>query len=306
MNSWIIKKRYKNFEDLKNKLSKLQFNCLHKLPKKKLFNLDPKVITERKDLLEGYLNEILNMYDLSNYLDILEFIEMDVDTYNLFVNRSGNSTNHDPSTKQSTFKKSTILNSINDIKKCKSTEYLLNDTTMKLSSKFAKNDEDKNSSIQKEISDFLSKLENEPNNKSFYVKEKEESLKSSKIWHYLKKSDISRLFYGDYNNNGLLYHCGLINQNIIGAEACLEYLTKLLDYEYNVDCENYIIVLKSADLSKIKQMSLNNHIKNNKQSICFKIISLVLNKEKGITLENIIDDRCFIEKYLEWTELGIG
>jgi len=289
-NDWEIRRRFKNFEELNSKLIKLKHSS-SKLPSKKLFNLSPEVIAERKDCLEVYLNQIVNNNNLGNCKEILEFIELDQDTYNLFIGK-----NH-TFEKSSLVRKSQINNSIDSITKSRSTENLM---------VVSKNINDLNPKMGKnEINDFLNNLEFDPMNKSSYIKEKEGTLKKSRFWQHLKRFEIAKLFFGDFIIKGLLYQSGLIEQNIYGAQACLEFISKLIDYDYNIECENYISVLKAGDLEKYNKMNLIKHLQSDNTNIaitCFKIIRVILNEEKKITIDKLIEDKVIAKKFEDWNE----
>ena len=80
------------------------------------------------------------------------------------------------------------------------------------------------------------------------------------------KNEIYKLFFGTKSpeiKNGLIYHCGRVRQNILGAQACLNLLANLLDYEKNPECENYLVIFKMFHFGNIDQINLENHLKSN-------------------------------------------
>ncbi len=98
---------------------------------------------------------------------------------------------------------------------------------------------------------------------------KNEKFKNSRNWFYLEKSEIEIFFGGFYSKvshakiNGFLYHCGNIQNNIIGTQKCLEFLNKLLSEDFNPQSEEFLKIFRRVPLENIIQMELENHIINN-------------------------------------------
>ena len=82
---------------------------------------------------------------------------------------------------------------------------------------------------------------------------------------------------------GLLYYIGQFNENVIGSEACLSFLLRLLSYEFNFESEKYITILKCIELKYLSQMKLNQLIKYHKKEslvqLTYKLIITLYNNQ---------------------------
>ena len=166
-----------------------------------------------------------------------------------------------------------------------------------------KNDKEKNSNL---IDMFLYNLEEN---------DEEISEKISIFWDKLRKNwpnfemnDILKLFYGNGSNlKGLFSHCGdNLENNFLGAEKCLNFLNKLIMFDYNPFCEKFISCLKMGNLDHIKKLNLNNHIQNNKILVtedCFNLINNLVNYDiNGKDLRSILYIE-YEDKYKHWLEM---
>ena len=283
--TWKICRRFKEFEKLNEELFK-KYSELPNLPKKTIFSLSKGIVEERRIMLENYLNYVVNQFNLYQNPKILEFIELDKEILPLLKKKS----------------LSVILNS-------KTALYLENIDILKIKSKsienikYEKNIKEENYRI---IDNFLYNLEE--NEEEISDKINIFLQKIQKNWPKFENNDILKLFYGNsYDLKGLFYHCGNnIENNPLGAEKCLYFLNKLIMYEFNPFCENYITCLKMAGIEHIKRLNLNQHIKNNKSNVkndCFNIINHYIDPEKiGIDLIGIL----YIEyeaKYRNWLQI---
>jgi hypothetical protein len=108
---------------------------------------------------------------------------------------------------------------------------------------------------------------------------------------------------------GLMYHIGNVEQNLLGAETCLEFLAKLIDYEYNPECEAYIYILKTTKMEDIHAMKLSTHLQSKRNSIiqcCYRILKAMLNDDKQILqkLRKILIEQELVDKFLDWLDFG--
>jgi hypothetical protein len=279
--SWQIKKRYSDFQKLHNQILERVKN-LPQLPAKTIFNMNSKIISERKVLFEEYLNELLSKTNLWNFPVLMEFIEMNKE---LLILHSKSSTHiQNKSTKEIILKKKTSFQNLPN--------------RISFLSGFNKTQKD-NLDL---IDDFLRNLENIEENKCSNV---------SKFWLFLTnswpkftKEEIMKLFYGDgINLSGLLSHCGKLSQNSIGSQSCLDLLCKLIKYEYNPHCETFLAVLKMGRLECFKRMKLEFHLKSLKNSVkenCFTILNAIINIDTGVELSKILNDENAEAKYNNW------
>jgi len=125
----------------------------------------------------------------------------------------------------------------------------------------------------------------------------------------LSRNDIIKLFFGgnkdgENSKQGLLYHCGIIDENVLGAEKCLSLVAKLVDYEMNSDCESYISALKLSKKEQIESMKLDRHLNSNKSSVitnALKIMKvLATNSERFADVKSFVKTPENIEKYVNF------
>ncbi len=289
---WRIYRRYSQFDELHKKLSKTIKN-LPTLPQKAFFNFSTKLIEERKVGLQNYMNQLFHVLNVYSNSDLLEFIEVEKEVlilmskYNTFIDSPRNNLS---------FVKTRVKSNTFYEAERKSNVLRLYDLSENLDfeEKEVKLDE------AQVINEFLDQLEKQGENKintvSFFIS----YLKSEKAWPKFKKEDIARLLFGDLNSHkGLLYHCGTLEENKLGAEACIQLFGKLVSFEFNPDCEYYIQILKKMPLTYLKKMNMMEHIHNNNKEVCFKILKLIQD-DKEIMFRSLINDKNVLEKYETW------
>ena len=185
------------------------------------------------------------------------------------------------------------------------------------------------------IEEFLINLSQKNENKSEIIKTFEGFLKRKKKWPCFNKDEISKLFEGEkttssevsINNqsntsttsngeikkkekviNGLLFHIGDIENNILGAQACLEFIVKLLDYEYNPECELYRYVFKTRKIESLLEMKLVVHAKSQNIKIVnsvYKILKLLIDEKMNWkNLKILINDDEVLEAFMNWINVN--
>ena len=297
--NWNVTKRFKNFEELHLKLTKLKL-FVPKLPTKKFFfNLSKDFIEERMESLEQYLNEILSKNNLNNCLEILEFIELDQDTFHIFLGKNKSFSNKNESFINK-FNKSILNKSNDEMKKSKSGAELFDTNKFKM---IKPKINTINNTGKGAIMDFLRNLSTFPQNKTMIVKDFLNINLKAKNMQKLKRYEIGLLLFGDNTINGLFYHCGNFADNKIGAESCLNLLSKLISSEYNILYEEFIDVIKSASKEHIKSINLDLHFKGGNERMkntIYKIIQLLIEDKmddsKMYSIEEIINDLELSEK----------
>lgn len=157
------------------------------------------------------------------------------------------------------------------------------------------------------IEEFLKNLEMKSMNKSSIIKNFESFLKINKTWPTFKNEEISLLFFGIYEKEidsfeirGLLSHIGDANENSIGSEACISFLLKLVDCEYNPEYERYSAILKQMNEDSFVSMNLSlllEECKINTKNLVFKLLD-VLCYDKNLKFEGYIRNSG-IGKYYE-------
>lgn len=329
--TWQIRKRYSNFVDFHNSLLEKVDN-LPRIPPKKLFSLNEETIKERKVMFEDYLNFLFKNVNVCLVTEILEFIEMEKELLSLLMkNNSMIESSSSMAITRYFLRKSGIEE--DNGKKARSVD----DSNLKanyyhsfLDYKLAESSQTEKSVHMLVIEEFLRNLEFKSENKYDIVKTFEEFLKGKQQWPKFKREEIYKLFNGDYFQSGaslgslssenssvgsntktyfkgLMYHIGNIEQNSLGAECCLEFLGKLIDYEFNPDCEVYIQILKSSKIDYLMSMKLNEHIKskkNNLKNTCYRILRVALSEDKAVQskLKKLLFDKDTSDRFLIWMD----
>jgi len=108
---------------------------------------------------------------------------------------------------------------------------------------------------------------------------------------------------------GLIYHIGSRKENLLGSEACLEFLSKLINFEFNPECEAYIYMLKITKIDQLNNMRLLDHINSGKHNIimnAFSILKAILLEDKQylIKLKKLINDENIINKFILWYQIN--
>lgn len=108
---------------------------------------------------------------------------------------------------------------------------------------------------------------------------------------------------------GLIYHIGSREENLLGSEACLEFLGKLINFEFNPECEAYIYMLKITKTDQLNNIRLLEHINSGKHNIimtAFSILKAILLEDKQylIKLKKLISDEEIINKFLLWYQIN--
>ena len=291
--SWTIHKRYSEFVQLKNQLESQNLRNLPKLPPKIFFKNESK-LNERQLSLETFINELFRNVNILKYPIILEFIECPKDLVNIFnlnmdcLNSSTSMNNISNNINYYNGMISTNKNNIFNYDEINDNNIYVSMAQFKINNNLKANfDDDDDDSFKDEVSpgtlvvqEFLRNLMDISFNKTellfqfeFFLKNKKnEKFKNSRNWFYLEKSEIEIFFGGFYSKishakiNGFLYHCGNIQNNIIGTQKCLEFLNKLLSEDFNPQSEEFLKIFRRVPLENIIQMELENHIINNSDS----------------------------------------
>lgn len=286
--TWEISKRFSDFAALhKTLIEKKEFDNLPELPPKRWFGKNSEAtINERTRGFENYLNQLLSFPGSLLSSDIVNFIQIEEEVVRLLLNHQS-------------FLKKTISESLKSSflgESCKSSGSL-QDSNSNISDNFYRNlfifsqnqPRGENRNLQFEgnklvVEEFLRNLSTQKDYQSSIIKSFEEFYQNQmKKEIFFTRTDIELLFIGSdaYNKNfeydfsmekknknikenflqGLLFHIGNIKDNLIGAEACLTFLLKLLSYEFNLDSEKYIYILKSIDRKYLAMIKLNEIIK---------------------------------------------
>jgi len=306
---WEIQKRFKDFDALHKKLS-IKVKNLPKLPQKTIFKSE-EILSDRKIKLQKYLTNLLRRDDVYNHDLIFDFIDLKKEDYLLMkdnMDDESSSPEHSPykgpTRKSSIFAFKTVLESRNK------EDTVINDNFYYSFLNYEDDEERKESqkvnAAKKLINDFLNDLNatKKNNNKSLIIEKFQEEILFS---NYKKKNltfkneDIYKLFFGDkaLKKSGLLFHCGEIKRNLLGSETCVEFLNNLIDFEHNLESEQFINILRLGKLDIFKQMNLDFHLASRKPNLfasCCRIIKIILNDEKNITFENLLGDFGLIEK----------
>lgn len=294
--NWSIWKRYKDFKELRDSIYKNNYIInLPDFPEKKIFNKSKETIDQRKKLLTAFLNFLLAKMKMRYFKEVIDFIEIDKDTLSLISKK-----NELDSVSMTFNNKSTILKQIDKNKEDGDNQVEGKGTNQNYYTKYLDyrlgESAIKNAYMQV-IEEFLKNLNEKYENKTNVVKTFECFLKSKKTWPQFKTEEIFKLFFGEFDKvncnyviNGMLSHIGKYEENVLGAEACLKFLVKLLECEYNPEYEKYISVLKQMKKEHLETMKLDYHLENNKIKLqVFKLLKC-LYENNNPKLDQILED----------------
>lgn len=337
--NWMVGKRYSDFETL-HKALEGKIGDLPEFPPKRYFKNSDSTIKERKTKLENYLNYLFKRVNICSFSEIMDFVEMDKDLLLLLMksNTMIESKTSVAVKRYYSMKKNTF--SDGSVKKAKSVDNLNICGENYYSSFLDFKRQEKNSTGEKSmnmmvVEEFLRNLDFKCENKCDVIKTFEQFLKNKKSWPNFRREEINKLLFGEtplYSSNisnnsldsdenstssigsgkmylkGLLYHIGNVEQNSLGAETCLEFLGKLIDYEYNPDCEAYIYILKTAKIEQLHSMRLNDHIRSGKFNIvkiAFRIIRAIVSEDRSMEtkLRKLVNEQAIIGKFINWIEV---
>ena len=291
--TWYVDKRYNNFQLLHEEIKK-KYSPLPRFPEKRIFNMSEEIIRERKTLFTEYLNYVIQKTNFINNLHILDFLKIDKELVMLLL-KYPTTINH-----------KTLLSSQIELRKLrKKSKSCLNIKDSKYATFLNKDntyEEDEDVPLD-QIDWFIRSLDSEKEEICKNVKLFWDFLKKKQKWEHLTRNDVVKLLYGSsyfLNKSGLIYNCGIVDRNILGAQACLNLIAMLIDYETNPDCEMCISILKSSKFEHFEMMKLDKHLMSNKPDVilnAFKIIKVILNEERVIKLDQLLKDKKNIEKY---------
>lgn len=311
--TWIILKRYSEFYKFHQKLQKF-YQKLPFFPPKRIFSNSSSVIQERVHEIDKYMNYILkNLNVLENEI-IINFIQIENEVINIFK-------------KSVSFMKDEYefekLSSPLSLRRCfsnssiKETQGSSNDNFYSLVLQFKMYDMDNEKSPNGlVVEEFLRNLDENGENKSEIIRTFVNFLKQKGRWPYFSNGEIATFFKG-YNPeilneryiNGFLYHVGNVQNNTVGSRMCLDFLTKLLSFEFNPTCNDFITIFKSMRTYRILQMELDQHFTskiNKVERNAFEILNIYFKdmpkKIYNIQIKRILVTKQNIEKFESWKE----
>jgi len=306
--SWIIHKRYSEFVELKKKLEEKKIKNLPNLPPK-LFFVNEQKLSERQLSLEEFINELFKRVNILKYPLILDFIECPQEVVDIFTYNSNclNLSNNRSSINMNIKNKSKNDIDTNNFY-CSMVDLKLNNNN--INSQLGNTDffEQEISPGTLVIQEFLRNMMDISFNKTelifqfeyFLKNKKNNNQNKSNNWYFLDTNEIHIFFNGFYSNishmkiNGFLYHCGNIQNNKIGTQNCIEFLTKILSEDFNPQADIFLKIFRKCPLENIIQMELENHIIDNSNTnrinafkILYKYVGsgrYIINKIKRILM----------------------
>ena len=82
--TWVVNKRYSDFENFHNLISK-KFHHLPPFPPKRLFRFSNATITERRIRFERYLNYLVSKVNICKFPELIDFLNIDKETVEIFI-----------------------------------------------------------------------------------------------------------------------------------------------------------------------------------------------------------------------------
>jgi hypothetical protein len=266
---------------------------------------------------QTYINELLVRSDAYKLDELFEFLEVEKEVF--LLSKAGVSDgieNFPKSTwdsKDDDFAGVCKINkhkSAIDLRKSRSTDVLINEHFFYAENKSTRSNDslsEHEDYFKNPIDQFLYDLNS--NNENIYeiIQNFETNLLSyqSSPMHKFSKGEVYKLFFGEDKNlrrRGLLYHIGNL-QNYLGALSCLDLLSKLIDYEHNLDGDQFIQIFKLGRVLNYDEMNLTEHLQSKNEKVvvnCFNIIKCIKSEERGITVENLLKDVKLVDKFYCW------
>ncbi|CAD8128145.1 unnamed protein product [Paramecium sonneborni] len=242
-----IQRRYKQFLQLYEQL-KPNFE-FYEFPQKKLFKSNKsEVVQERRKSLQKFLQTILSSLEQQRPIEFLKFIEIQEQ----FLRRGfDNIKLHGLSSDQ--FNLDSLLDP-------------------ELQKHQPSND------IEKSVICYLHKLNSHKEDRVKIINQLENFL-FGKL-QYLSFNIIQYLFIGDKDKEimGLTQMIQNDSDSHIQCNCVLSFLSKLLEFEYNPFAEVSLKAFCELNMKQIKQMKLQNHIKDNQQNKCYKNALILLHR----------------------------
>lgn len=341
--TWFINKRFSDFENLNKILSKSIIH-LPPMPPKRLFKNSEETIAERKTMFNRYLKYLFHKVNIFQHEAILDFIKIDkkilqlvikkqnmiseekgekslkssFNKINMYVKSKGSLEQKQPKSLevQST---SNLFNKvmINDEQEQEDKGVKENYYSFFLEYKAKEKDETGKPLTTLLIEEFLRNLAQKVENKSEIIRAFEIYMKKGKKFPNFSKLEIIELFIGetdfstentDENGKeylrGLFYHIGDIESNLYGAQSCLMFLDKLLNYEFNPMCEIYRHVFKTRKIENFLEMRIEEHALSNNTHIsncAFNVIKIIFDEKFNKALiKKIVKNEVVYSKFLQW------
>ena len=222
--TWVVNKRYSDFENFHNLISK-KFHHLPPFPPKRLFRFSNATITERRTRFERYLNYLVSKVNICKFPELIDFLNIDNETVEIFIKNNHMISSSLNFTLLNTFisKKNSFINnkmnsSSGDLNSSFTTTNLNNSLSMYQENnyftafaeyKMAQNDnEEKETQVinldQKSIGmsvieEFLRNLQYQKKHKSEIVKTFTAFMKDKGKWRQFSKEEIIKLYTGEYS-----------------------------------------------------------------------------------------------------------
>lgn len=252
-----------------------QIKALPDFPKKMLFsNFSEKTIENRKNKFENYLNKLSEITNFIESPEVCAFLEIDSCTRILLASLDF------------------------EIKEEQREGF-----------EFPKEDsKDLDSGDQrketKKIYGFLKRINSKPLMIAKEVQELDKCYFQPNAME-LTKEEIKTLLWGNENLKGLLHFCGIV-ENYIGGVSCLQLFAKFLRFEYNSEAAKFMDVFAMAEPSLIKQMHLENYIKEitslDGSGLLTLYYYLQYNYHHVSLPEEILEDQESIDEYKKWIQ----
>jgi len=280
--SWVIYKRYKDFDKLHKMLSKgLR---LPTLPPKRLFQIMEATFVEtRMAQLQEYMSKLLQLPNLMRNPVLIQFLKVPDSVKPMLLNDSSLGGGRD---KGSSRKASPSGAQVRPTYPNKSYEerrvYELVDALRQSSNQVAA------------ITDF----------ESYFFRYRPR----------LSKDVIGYLFLGQNtgsegkNSGGLLETCGNHDYSKVASRSALDLICRLLDVERNKDAHTYVEIFVGLGTSKLCRLNIRNHIDQERGSRlgAFRLLSVLRERMGTRKVEEILGDDNARKQYFRWAERKRG
>ena len=336
--TWNISKRYSQFESLNKSLTRKVIH-LPKFPPKRVFKTKIDIVDERITMFNSYLAYIIKKLNVVKFPEIIRFLEVPGDVIDIYLQNSGMFNPHPIITRPpsdesiNSAPKENYFSAFVDFKSKTlsnpgSTTYLYTPTVEQyVIEEFLRNLTEQQSEQSTVVNTFISFIKEGGKWKKFTQDEiitlligTNEAGQKSKFGSQstFSANEFEETKYGSMLSTstptpgpsqaplqGLLYHIGNFEKNYLGALKCLELLNKLIDYEFNPECELYIHLLKTRSVDTLLEMKLMDwihKINNGKKFLCYKILNVFINDIDSIAkvIFKFGGDFEDVEQFTDW------
>ncbi len=278
--SWVIYKRYNNFDKLHKQLSKNM--RLPALPPKRIFQqLDPEFIKNRMSQLQEYVRQLLKLPNLVKNPVLIEFLKVPDSVKPMLLNDNSSGAGGVKAPK------------------------LTGKSGVKPPPSYPDKSEE-----ERKVYELVDALKSNPNRVAAIA------VFENYFFSFrprLSKDAIRHLFLGhtadaSRNSGGLVQTCGNDEYSKVASRAALDLICRLLDVERNKNARAYVDVFVGLNAARLRSLNIESHIREERGSRlgAFRLLSVLRERMKDTDIRAIVGDQGAAEQYFRWAERKTG